>query len=313
MHKNDLVSIVVLSYNAEETILETLNSILNQTYKDIELIISDDSSNDSTIKVVKKWISDNQDRFVNCIINAQEVNVGVTQNMISGISKASGKWIKIIAADDLLMPSCIYDNLNFASENADIKFIFSNMMCFNGKKEWPVLNEIDEKKMLKWNKYSLEKQKNKIIRESLALTPSIFFEKEYFDHLTVDFRVCRNLEDWPFHISIIHSGNRIGYFNAYTIQYRKHDSLSFRNDSSYCNERLLVDIYKIKKEMCYPRVSKWDVVYWWNELFVKINYYLMIHLFHNKKSMMKNIFIALICIFYPNGWKKIIAAIRNFK
>lgn len=55
-----LVSVVVLSYRSAETIVETLESIKNQTYPNIELIITDDASPDNTVQVVQQWIAKNE-------------------------------------------------------------------------------------------------------------------------------------------------------------------------------------------------------------------------------------------------------------
>ena len=56
---NDLVSVIVVSYNSEKTIIETLDSILMQTYKNIEIVVSDDKSSDRTISIVKEWMQKN--------------------------------------------------------------------------------------------------------------------------------------------------------------------------------------------------------------------------------------------------------------
>ena len=65
MHTNELISVVVVTYNSEKTVIETLDSIASQTYKNIELIVSDDYSKDDTVKRMKLWIEDHKDFFVN--------------------------------------------------------------------------------------------------------------------------------------------------------------------------------------------------------------------------------------------------------
>lgn len=64
METDLLVSICVLTYNSSEYIIETLDSIKNQNYQNIELIISDDCSFDNTVILCTQWINLNRDRFV---------------------------------------------------------------------------------------------------------------------------------------------------------------------------------------------------------------------------------------------------------
>ena len=59
-----IVTVIVYTFNSSKYILETLDSIKKQTYKDLMLIITDDCSTDSTIEICKKWLNLNGDRFV---------------------------------------------------------------------------------------------------------------------------------------------------------------------------------------------------------------------------------------------------------
>ena len=59
-----LISIMIVSYNSQDTILETLASTLVQSYKNIELIITDDCSSDNTARIVKEWIKKNKNMFI---------------------------------------------------------------------------------------------------------------------------------------------------------------------------------------------------------------------------------------------------------
>ena len=108
-----LVSVIVITYNSAEFVLQTLESINNQKYKNLELIISDDSSTDNTIEICENWVSLNSKFFTNCEIVNFMINTGIPANCSRGVAAANGKWIKLIAGDDLLMPNCISDNINF--------------------------------------------------------------------------------------------------------------------------------------------------------------------------------------------------------
>ena len=63
MAQQELVSVLVISYNSERYIIETLDSIKNQTYERIQLVLSDDGSRDQTMKIAEEWIQKNGKRF----------------------------------------------------------------------------------------------------------------------------------------------------------------------------------------------------------------------------------------------------------
>src|SRR5688572_26730058 len=107
-----LVSVIVITYNSALYVLETLDSIKRQTYQQIELIISDDCSNDATVELCRKWLSVNGSRFVRTSLIEVESNTGIAQNCNRGVEASKGEWIKIIAGDDALEVYTITDYIN---------------------------------------------------------------------------------------------------------------------------------------------------------------------------------------------------------
>ena len=107
MYSNPLVSIVVLTYNSSKYVIETLESAYNQTYQNVELIVTDDSSQDSTLSIVEEWISIHKSRFIACKLIQSSTNTGIPANLNRGIRNCKGEWVKIIAGDDILLPKCI--------------------------------------------------------------------------------------------------------------------------------------------------------------------------------------------------------------
>lgn len=97
--KNPLITIVTATYNSEKTILRTVQSILNQTYKNIEYIIADGSSVDGTLEVVKQYKKQFQDSgIILKIISSPDG--GIYAGMNKGICMASGDVVGILNGDD---------------------------------------------------------------------------------------------------------------------------------------------------------------------------------------------------------------------
>ncbi len=72
-----LISVPVVTYNSSKTVLETLDSIYNQTYENLELIVSDDCSTDNTVDICQEWINAHKERFVRTELLVDEKNTGV--------------------------------------------------------------------------------------------------------------------------------------------------------------------------------------------------------------------------------------------
>lgn len=102
MLKLPLVSFIVTSYNYEKFIIKTLESIINQTYKNIELIIVDDCSCDKSQELIEHFINCNQDKRITFIKNS--TNKGQLASMLTGLASARGEFISFIDSDDILLP-----------------------------------------------------------------------------------------------------------------------------------------------------------------------------------------------------------------
>lgn len=91
------ISVIVPAYNAENTILETIGSVQQQTFSDFELIVINDGSNDRTLELLNS-LTDSRLK----IFSYENAGVGVARNR--GISHATGKFIAFLDADDLWTP-----------------------------------------------------------------------------------------------------------------------------------------------------------------------------------------------------------------
>lgn len=145
--KEDLVSVIIPVYNAEKYINETIESVLNQTYKNYELILVNDKSLDNSKEVCKKYIKNN----IKWIDLKQNKGAAFARN--EGVKVAKGKYICFLDADDLWERKKIEKQVKFMQKNncafSFTGYEFADSNCVpNGKKVY-VPNRINYKGALK--------------------------------------------------------------------------------------------------------------------------------------------------------------------
>lgn len=103
MQNNPLVTIICLCYNHEAYVIESLLSVINQSYPSIELIIVDDCSTDNSKTIITTWLEKNPGiQFI-----ANETNLGNTKSFNKALKLAKGEYIIDLATDDILLPNCL--------------------------------------------------------------------------------------------------------------------------------------------------------------------------------------------------------------
>lgn len=116
-----LVSICVPTYNGAAFIAETLDSALNQTYQNFEIVITDDKSSDSTLDICRSYAE--KDSRIKVYENAQ--NLGLVGNWCECVEKASSKWVKFLFQDDLLVNNCVETMISSALKH-QVDFVVCN-------------------------------------------------------------------------------------------------------------------------------------------------------------------------------------------
>lgn len=148
---NPFFSIIIPLYNCERTIALTLESIMNQTCEDYEVIIINDCSDDNTMNIVNKYIT----RFSYITIIQNESNIGVATSRNKGFSIAKGKYVALLDGDDIWHSDKLEKQKQIIEKtNCDIcctsySFIDENSNTI--KKPYIVPKLIDYKMMLKQN------------------------------------------------------------------------------------------------------------------------------------------------------------------
>lgn len=125
---NDLVSIIMPSYNTGRFIKESIESVLAQSYADWELIIVDDCSTDDTDLVVEPYLTDKRIRYLK-----NDSNSGAAVSRNRALREARGKWIAFLDSDDLWLPEKLEKQISFMKENGYAFSYTDYMIQLNGK------------------------------------------------------------------------------------------------------------------------------------------------------------------------------------
>jgi len=215
------VTVNVVTYNSSKYIIETLESIKKQTYPNLRLTISDDYSTDNTIELCKLWIEKNKNRFLLTKIIDSNCNTGVSANFNRAWDACTTEWMKDIAGDDLLLPNCIEDNINYIKQQPDSIVIFSRVRPFtvqHGRKKW---------KESSWHDYnffklSAQEQYHYLFYKGNKLpAPPCFYNIKKLRELNIrhDERIPL-LEDYPKWIMFARKGVKFDFLDKYTVGYR---------------------------------------------------------------------------------------------
>jgi len=221
MDKNQpLVSVPVITYNSSKTVVETLDSIFNQTYPKLELIVSDDCSTDDTVEICREWIVAHKDRFARTELLTVEKNTGVSANINRAEVMCSGEWVKVIAGDDILMPDCIETYVNYVSKHSDAIYVFSKVETFGGEEDRRKV--IESQFLYEFFNWPIERQYDFLTLERNCIPAATsFYNRNRIMKLGVknDERIPL-LDDWPRWINLLKKGVRFCFIDKVTVKYR---------------------------------------------------------------------------------------------
>lgn len=242
---NELVSFIIPTYNAEKTIGRCLESALNQTYKNIEIICCDDCSSDNTVSVLKEYAQ----RYNNITVLENSINQRAAYSRNQCVKSAKGIYLAQIDDDDYCAPDRIEKQVDFLNKNCEYAFIGSNVFKFDENGVW------GESKI----RGNYEPRREDFLQGSCFINPSVTFRKEVFDEVN-GYRVIektRRAEDYDLYMRL--------YANGYK-GYNMKECLSFyyRGKCSYkkCKYIYRIDEFKIRYEnFKLLGLMPWGIIY----------------------------------------------------
>ena len=123
-----LVSIIIPSYNYGEYISKAIESVINQTYNNWELIIIDDGSNDNSLAIIKNFCK--IDTRIKYFFHENHKNKGLAETLKRGIKEAKGEYIAFLEADDFYKNDCIEKKINLFQKDNNLGLVYSDVEMF---------------------------------------------------------------------------------------------------------------------------------------------------------------------------------------
>lgn len=179
-----LVSICTPCYNHEKYLQDYLESIINQTYENIEIIIIDDCSVDSSSLIIERELPKLKKRFKSVIYLKNSRNLGIPENCNQILSYVKGKYIKWIASDDVMLENCIEENVTYLESHPSIAMCHSKAFRVpnhyhygDDYKKHPIYVETIYKHSLKWERMTTFER---LLHSNFIITPTIMIRSDIY-------------------------------------------------------------------------------------------------------------------------------------
>jgi len=172
------ISVVIPTYNSENFIIKTLETVFSQTYDNYEVIISDDGSTDNTVVVVRSFFSKYPSRNKTLLINKHE-GPGAARN--KGIENASGDWVSFLDSDDLWIHNKLERVVKHILDNEGVDIVCHSLVDIEGPKETLMVpskyfnNKIDP--------FLSMYRENCLYTSALTIKKSILYQAGLFDNI----------------------------------------------------------------------------------------------------------------------------------
>lgn len=247
-----LVSVVVPCYNHEKYVKKTIESIINQTYKNIELIVIDDGSKDNSVKAIQELANKYSFTFIH------RPNKGLSATLNEGIQLSKGKYFSTIASDDILILEKIEKQVEFMESNPKFGMCYGKIVYFE--------NSIENT-----SEYPNSNKQGWVFDDLLNYgcfipAPSTFIRKNVFETVG-GYDESLLIEDWDMWLRIAEK-YQVGYVDEYLAYYRRHDTnISKQAFKMYEAEKKILDKYQDYEN--FERVIGYKKVLWFRLLFKK--------------------------------------------
>ncbi len=233
-----LISVVITSYNYEKYLKDTINSIINQTYQNWEMIVVDDASTDSSVEIIQEFIKN--DNRIKLIRNEQ--NLGLAKSLQKGLNAASGEWIAFLESDDMYTTDNLEKKAEIIRQYPDTALIFNDVELFGNAKTLKVKQKYCEKEHenLKDKIYPTNIFYDLCVTNKILTFSAVLVNKTKL--LACDFNTpVDKLLDWWIFLPLARKHN-FYYIHEKLTKWRMHDDsyINIRQKKLYCPINLTI-------------------------------------------------------------------------
>ena len=206
------VSVIIPVYNVEEYLRQCLDSVINQTLKEIEIICVDDGSTDSSLEILKEYAA--KDHRIT-VITQQNLHAGVARN--AGLAVAKGEYLSFLDSDDFFELNMLEETYNKAiKDNSDI--VIFNFYNYDNISKTEKTSYAYDKKFL--NTFSPKKFKDYIYFISTPAPWNKIFKSSLIENESLKFENLQSCNDITFVNSALSFATNISVVNKYFVHYR---------------------------------------------------------------------------------------------
>lgn len=256
------ISVIMAVYNCEKTVYEAVLSIINQTYKNIEIIICDDGSTDNTSEILEKLQCEYS--FITVLKNKENEGIAKSENRC--LSKAFGDFVAVMDGDDIAVNIRFEEELEFLLNNPQYDFVSGGMQCFNENGVFATMFSKPEPTLS-----DLYKKGGGFCHSAAMFRADVIKSAGYNED-----DVFERREDYELWIRLYRLGYRGYNLNRVFHLYRKDDE-SY-NKHRFCDKlRLIKKNMKVQKQLDLPKCCWFDIVKSLIRLFIPNSLYANIH------------------------------------
>ncbi|MBI2258843.1 MAG: glycosyltransferase family 2 protein [Flavobacteriia bacterium] len=212
-------SIIVPTYNRAHIIEKTLDSILNQSYSNFEVIIVDNCSTDNPYEILKSYLKDSRFSYI-----VHDKNYERSKSRNTGMINATGDYLTFLDSDDIMLNDCLQDAYNFVIKNKHFK-IFHNKFNF-ATVEGQIINRYQQS-------VNYDCAFNSILSGNFLACIGVFIDKEIYTKFRfTEQRELIGVEDWQFWIKILNNYNDLGHIDKVNSLIIEHSERTVNNTES---------------------------------------------------------------------------------